>query len=561
MAPSCGTLRIPRWAVFAMYGKPVRLAKDKEESLQAFQPAIRAGLCVPQSTGELILLRQHQLLQCLNIIIEDVLEEGSTTRSKQQRPKKPVEAASAALFKLSIKATPSKLDLPDLQNSALDQKASLGDALNLLCTKPVVFAHAVNVWFFNRPELVPDERGRMLPAHTDKYISAATLDAVHSAVKSAAIWNYMCRLLEILKGLTDKSHRAIVLQEISNLCRMEYTRAQAIFKRHVSTGTGSKWFKRVSNAFNNGNARVIMKGNPELLTREDPQLHYMLRLCQPETNASKAVDWIKKLDDLHKSHPGDKESLHAPEIDALCDLAIIVGFIHSLSPTIAMPSFNRKKGQLFVSSSAELETELNQLKSQIDLGDFVIPIDNLLEPGMTEDALKTLDQFIVEKTGTRMGFLYQELIGDPISRLQEQLRAKSEHETKAEYVPLPAEAAQRQEIRVQQRKQKEKTRPAHSSMYEITSSDKNPALKDVVITQPPQPFKVKDSTATVFPTLFSRSESRGSVTWAGFEAAMADLGFSVMPKFGSVYTFLPPKDMPVQKSVTFHRPHKFGNRA
>ncbi|RYP46775.1 hypothetical protein DL768_007064 [Monosporascus sp. mg162] len=539
-----------------MYGNSVRLVKDKEESLQAFQPAIRAGLCVPQSTGELILLRQHQLLQCLNIMIEVVLEEGSTTRSKQQRPKKPVDAASDALSKLSIKATPSKLDLPDLHNSALDQKASLDDGLSLLCTEPVVFAHAVNVWFFSRPELVPDEKGRMLPAHTDKYISASVLDAVHSAVKSAAIWNYMCRLLEILKVLTDKSHRAIVLQEISNLCHMEYTRAQAIFKRHVSTRTGSKWFKRVSNAYDNGNARVTMKGNPELLTREDPQLHYMLRLCQPETNASKAVDWIKKLDDLHKSHPGDRESLHEPEIDALCDLAIIVGFIHSLSPAISMPSFNRKKGQLFVSGSAELETELNQLKSQIDLGDFAIPIDNLLEPGMTEGALKTLDQFIVEKTGTRMGFLYQDLIEDCISRLQEQLRVKSEQETKAEYVPLPAEAPQPQEIRIQQRKQKEKTRPAHSSIYEITPSEQTPALEDIVITQPPQPFKVKNSTAAVFSVLFSRSESRGSVTWAGFEAAMADLGFSVIPKFGSVYTFSPPEDMPVQKSVTFHRPHK-----
>ena len=53
-----------------------------------------------------------------------------------------------------------------------------------------------------------------------------------------------------------------------------------------------------------------MKGNAEDLTRADPQLHYMLRLCQSETNASKAVDWIKNLSELHETHPMEREKLH-----------------------------------------------------------------------------------------------------------------------------------------------------------------------------------------------------------------------------------------------------------
>ncbi len=540
-----------------MYGKSVTLVKEKEESMKAFLPAMRAGVCVPQSTGELVLWRQFYFLQCLNIIIEDILEEGSTTRSQKPLPKKSADVASVALSKLSIQPQPTKLDLSDLHNSALDQRALLDDILNLLCTEPVVFAHTINIWFFSRPELVADERGRVLPAHTDKYISSAVLEAVHSAVRSAAIWNYMCRLLELLKSSTDKSYRATILQEISNLCHLEYTRAQAIFRRHVATGTGSKWFKRLSNTSDNGNARVTIKGNPELLTREDPQLHYMLRLCQPETTATKSVDWIKKLDDLHKSHPEDRENLAEREVDALFDLAVIIAFIHSLFPTISMPSFSRKKGQLFISKSGELETELNSLKPDIDLADFVIPIDNLLEPGMTEGALKALDHFIVEKTGTKMGFLYQDLIEDCVSRLQEQLKPKTEPQTKADYVPLPSDAPQIQEVRVQQRRQKEKTRSAHSSIYEIASSEQAPVQsEDSRITQPLKIVKVKPATAKVFSTLFSRSESRGSVAWIGFEAAMADLGFSVLPKFGSVYTFSPPKKMEVQRSITFHRPHK-----
>jgi hypothetical protein len=37
---------------------------------------------------------------------------------------------------------------------------------------------------------------------------------------------------------------------------------------------------------------------------------------------------------------------------------------------------------------------------------------------------------------------------------------------------------------------------------------------------------------------------------------MADLKFSVLPKYGSVFTFFAPEDMKVQKSLMVHRPHK-----
>lgn len=539
-----------------MYGKSVELVKEKESSLKEFMPAIRARVCVPQEVGEFILMRQMYMLQSLNIIIDDILEEGSTTRNQKPHPKKPTDVATAALSKLTIQPAPPKLDLSDLHASAVDQKAVLDDGLHLLCTEPVVLAHSVNHWYFSRPELVADEKGRMLPALTDKYISAAVLEAVHSTVKGAAIWDYMCRLLELLKGFTNKSHRAIILQEIANLCHLEYTRAQSLLKRHVAIDTGTKWFKRISNAYDNGIARITMKGDPTLLIRENPQLYYLLRLCQPDTNAAKAVDWIKKLDDLHKAHPLEREALGDRQGDALCDLAVIISFIHYLSPTISMPSFNRKKGQLFVARSAQLDIEINKMKNEVDLADFAIPIDNLLEPGMAESALARLDDFIVEKAGTKMGFLYQDMIDECILRLQEQLEAKTKEQAKTEYVSLPPETPQTPEVVVQQRRQKEKTRPTHSSIYEINPSKQTSVTEQSDLAQQSEQFKVKPSTAEVFTTLFSRSEARGSVSWARFESAMGDLGFSVTPNFGSVYAFKPPQTMALERPFTFHRPHK-----
>lgn len=41
--------------------------------------------------------------------------------------------------------------------------------------------------FFLRPDLVADEKGRLLYAHTDDFISAASFDSLNNAVSNAAI--------------------------------------------------------------------------------------------------------------------------------------------------------------------------------------------------------------------------------------------------------------------------------------------------------------------------------------------------------------------------------------
>ncbi|TRX89780.1 hypothetical protein FHL15_009370 [Xylaria flabelliformis] len=546
------------------YGWSFEIVGDKEGMLAGLRPAIDAGLCVPQSVGELVLNRQIYLLQSLNIMIEDILEEGSTTRTQKQRPKKSSNAVTTAISQLSVKPSMPKLDLSGVQDMALDHKASLDDDLALVCTEPVVLSHLLHNWFFSRPELVPDEKGRRLPVHTDRFISGAFLDTIHNAVKGATIWNYLCRLLELLRTKTDKPHRQIILQEISNVCHLEYSRVQAILRRQVSIG--GRFFKRVSNTYDNGNARISLKGKPEALAGNDQQLRFLLHLCQTEVTALKAVDWLTKLEELHSRNPIVRDNLHEGEIDALSDLAVIVAFIQSLSQVIAMPAFNRKKGQHFVAGAAALELELNQVKLEIDLSDFVVPIGNLLEPGMAESALKAFDAFIIDKTGTKMGYLYLDLIDDCITKLQEQLAAQAqqeaadkaakEKESKNEYIPFPPEPPKAPEARVHERRQKEKTRPAHSSMYEISSTDLEAVAAAPAPPPPPEPFKVKSATAEVFSTLFSKAESRGSIPWTTFEAALAELKFSVIPKFGSVYTFYPPESMAIQKPLTLHRPHK-----
>jgi len=42
-----------------------------------------------------------------------------------------------------------------------------------------------------------------------------------------------------------------------------------------------------------------------------------------------------------------------------------------------------------------------------------------MEPGMAERALNALDQFVIDNTGVKMGFLYQNLIEECLSDIQE----------------------------------------------------------------------------------------------------------------------------------------------
>lgn len=187
------------------YGKSYRVLSDHAETQAHFAPAILAGLCVPQSTGELILQRQINLLQCLNIMVEDILDESSQSRIRQERSKKSDKAASAALSKLNIRAPPAKLALRDLIASAHDQEASFEEYLSLLSIDPIVLAHAVNIWFFSQPELVADENGRLLLVYNDRYVSAAVFETINSVIKGADIRNYIGRLLGLLeRSATNK---------------------------------------------------------------------------------------------------------------------------------------------------------------------------------------------------------------------------------------------------------------------------------------------------------------------------------------------------------------------
>lgn len=207
----------------------------------------------------------------------------------------------------------------------MDHKASLEEHLERLTTEPAVFAHSVNDCYLSRPELLPDEKGRMPPAAADKYPSWAVFDAVHHAVRSVAIWSYITRLVDHLTSLPDRrcstrnnDFRLNLVQELANVCHLEYTLCQSAFRAHVQTGSGLKSFRRHSTPPDQaGRSTTFLKTKPQSLLPSNPHLHHVLRLCEPSTTPPQALAHIQSLTALHAqtSPPSRTTPLTALDIE------------------------------------------------------------------------------------------------------------------------------------------------------------------------------------------------------------------------------------------------------
>ena len=546
-------------------------AKDAaayRSTMAGLSSAVDAGQCVPQSTGELILTRQTYFMNLLDQVIDDILDLGSTTRDRKRPREKDAKAAQDALAKLSMDQKPEIASVGDLLTASRDYKSYFDDGIAMLYNEPAALAHELNLRVFTQPELVKDEKGRTLIAHTDKHISSVFFEMVHSAIATTARWSYISLLLELLlESDTEKSLRLELLQHLSDTCHAEFVCSQKLLKRYLSGPccSGEKYFRRVSNTYDNGVARVNQKMNPYNLPPGNAQLNYFLQLCHPSTNASKAADRIKKLDDLWRSFPTERDSFGEAELDALDNLTIIVSFIQSLSASLKLPPTSQAKRRLFVTRAAALDAEMDLLRHQADLSPYASPIDNLLEPGVAHEALESLNKFIVDEAGATPGSLYQDLVDTCIADIQKEYQRKRDVlkgnvEPAAEvssFVALPGAATTDPESKfiIQQRREKEKTRPAHSSFWDVAPQVES--TTPIPDSEPPRVFSVKRSTLAVFSTIFSKEENQGSVSWSSFVSAMTDLHFSVVPNSGSIFTFVPPVDDELNpRRLTVHRPHK-----
>jgi hypothetical protein len=535
------------------YGQSYMPGNPQEEKLLGLLPDGTEYITVPRNTcGEIILARQRMILVALNLSVNEILHVNDPNAKKVTRTINKARVTATSNLAIEPRNVKSS-SLPEVCALVLESKAALADYLHLLRTEPIVLNQAVNATFFSRKELVRDSQGGIEPSVGDRHLSVAFFEVVAMAIKAYPIWDYMLHLLELLDDTTDKLKRRLVVQELSNTLHLEYRRTQEKFKRMISPicKRADKCFKRTTEK-SSGEFKVVIKGRPADYTVRDPQLHYILRLCDPETSVVDAAQWMQKLDDHNTRYADDRQKLDHVEMEALGDLAIVLSFKHVTSTAIPMTPVSQKSG--FTARAAALEAELNSFKPKAKFGAFVVPYNHLLEPQIATDALAALDDLVMKETGARFGSLFENLVHDSLGDLEMiYTKAKTKVEIadkQTTYVPLPKKPSPPRDTRLTDSTAKEKTRPA-DSVYAITLPPETP---QVVNTEPIQQYQVKTSTAALFNLLFSKSEARGSISWTDFESAMADLGFSITPTGGSIFTFNPPASMNT-RPITLHRPH------
>lgn len=345
------------------YG-PLSAAIPLEPTLAtSFLAGVREGLWIPETTFEQILLRQSYILGYLNGIMTMILQYES---KEQIQPDKQSRATAQSY---TTSRCPTALSIPELISISKEHAIHLHECATLIISDYEAFPWTVQNAVNCQPHTVPDKAGQPLYLPPSQSFEDSYFETLVSGQQKMFIWLYISELLEVLHTIVDKMHIAAILQELSNVCQLEYARSQAMYTRRVQTGTGIGLFRRIPGSLDDtGNPRIVMKGSPDQFTRKDPHLHYVLRLCHPETTAQDATMWIEKLSILYKDHEEERGRVSDDEAESLADLVMITSLIRDLGVATKLPSPSHKKGLAFISNYKSVNNQLNSKKENLVSG-------------------------------------------------------------------------------------------------------------------------------------------------------------------------------------------------
>jgi hypothetical protein len=443
--------------------------EDYKQVLNDLVTAVKAGVVVPGGVGELILERQSYLIQHLCVLADDILKLGAIIDNSVKEYITPEESARTAFSTYPKDLEPQPICVLDLLTAAIDRKSSFEAYWDLCRSDSAFLANAVNLWYSTRPDFVPDEKGRRMPLASDEYVSRAIFEVIHRAVIGIAIWDILYALVQnFLEPLDDPEQGDIFLQEISNICHYEYDRVRKDFKRFAQVSCGSKHFKRLSKVFDNGTPRVVLKAVPGRVIKEDPQLHYILRLCQPENGVAQAVRWNNMLQQLHHNQPLEQDKLEEWEFDALGEVSLTINLVNTFITSLELPSASPKKGLRYISKLKELMARLEPLKTHTKLRRLPISLDDLKDPDTAKEALSIVGRFSEYYAGGSMVSLYQNLNKEFLEDLEVQLQeAKGTKKMKTKQSSTKSAGA-RHPTTQRQGVQAGKAHPSHSSLAKMS---------------------------------------------------------------------------------------------
>ncbi|TPX18668.1 uncharacterized protein E0L32_002525 [Thyridium curvatum] len=522
--------------------------------------------CVPGIVGMFVLERQAHLAEELGLLIALILKEDNPVWPSLDTDIEQLGSQSKTKFHDVARDRDSAVvgiaELPAIIDAFA---VMLKCASSQVVANPATLFEAIRAFRLSSAGRVPDKHGESMLLISDKHNSVALVELFQSDMTKITVWNYLtCVLERYASHLDDPAYCEILLQEISNICALVFECYQANFQRMFQTLTGAGLFRRLTTkTTKSGEPCIVTETEPDKLPEPLQFKHHLLRMCSPGITITKALQYHDKTSDWSLKPDSDLDWT-TYEMDSYFSMISAVIMLDGISEAIPqLPNPSTRKGRHFSRRLEQLDKEMNLLKTEIDLVDFLSPLECITEPGVAVAATDALDSFMLEKAGAKFSHLYQDLIEESLADLDRRCREAKAQQEKEQDQSLWLSAFQggdeeaRQEL-VEQRRLKEKTRPAHSSIYDLarTPEDAPPIADDAASAEVPH-FTVTASTKEVFATLLDKSSAaKGSITWADFIASMAELRFSIIPKMGSVYAFLPPKAMNAQRSLTIHRPHQ-----
>lgn len=352
---------------------------------------------------------------------------------------------------------------------------------------------------------------------------------MHHAVRSVAIWSYITRLVDHLTSLPDRrfsarnnDFRLNLVQELANVCHLEYTLCQSAFRAHVQTGSGLKSFRRHSTPprpsrplhhLHQDQAPIPPPLQPPPPPRPPPlrTLHH-----PPPSPRAHPIPHRPPRPDLS---PSRTTSLSARESSSLTRLTTITTL---LTATLPLPPPSHFTHQTFTTPLTALD---------IELVSWVRPTFTLPPGGGGTPAsaalLRSLDVLVSDKTGTALGFLYRDLVEDALASLVERL-------------PPP-----RRWPRMQQRRERERTRPAGETEGVFCIQQRPRAAAAAAAADlKGETMRVEVSGATVETMQTLLGKTGGGLTWTAFCAAMEETGFTREERVGAaVVEFFSPAGM------------------
>lgn len=365
------------------------------------------GHILIENEGLMVLERQMGLYAFLSLLVDDIMDMNRTLEDPDEEKKLPKRKKAAVAPKEEIEETLQKLEVTGsswwakgakskvllketfdrLAQDSQEQFLSTDDHINLIREEPLYFSHIAHNYFFSSPGMVPNEKGEMDHIYSGEVATKSTLELLRDAYQASAYWMYLSTLASSLakhnQNTTEKI-RTSLTDELWATCNKELLRTRTVYRRLVQTELKySKYFVRTGST-------IQLKGTLDAVAKKNQFVSWILQLAaKTEYSDIDTAQQLSSLDAFQETVVKARGLISERMGDALADIAVVVAFMARLRQVIVVPT--QAVSSAFEKQLAVRTVAMEAACSEVDLVDYVFPVDNLKEPTACQNCFRVID--------------------------------------------------------------------------------------------------------------------------------------------------------------------------